>query len=267
MKPEPELYSVHFAKMYIRHILHTEEDLAARFCQRFLRRWQRLLCVYKEHHWRLTETEALRCADVAWALFSAVTEGKSGMIEQTGRILDNESREVIEVGDTTLFTGDGSKEVMLTWDALCLMLEEIEPLDEWQYAFDIASPHATMAYKAEVMDEVEEAVVVEEKPAEVSKVLTTTMSEEVMQKATDNSELTAFIAECVAVLERKSLEERQKGCHVLMRMVVERDIPLPPDLRERLVHLDDEKPQPTTLVFKDHSSYNPNAKDVNYYGK
>lgn len=220
--------------MHIRRIFHSESDLTLRLSQRFLRRWKRMLALYEKHHRGLSKAVALKCISVAWAFCSSVAEGNASVPYQIKDVLEHQTKEWIEIGGEPLAFDDEDTASQLIWDTVCLMLEEKEPQPEWQYAFDMAGIHAAYAYKKEVMEETEASF------GDIKAVRTTTISKEVSVKF---DEMTSISNE-IALLSNKSLAERQAGTKDIMRRVIAHGLVLPSDLREALLHLDDDKPQP-----------------------
>jgi len=256
--------------MYIRRIIHTDNDLAMRVSQRFMKRWHRLLRAYEKRHWKLSQAAAMKCVNVAWAVFSAVTEGNAALPANLENFFEHRTHEMIEVEGEPMYFDDSSIEEQLIWDSVCLMLEEVEPRPEWQYAYDIASPHAHMAYDAGVLgDEVEEAteIVAEAIAKPVFDVPTSTASREITAIASEKANMLKYIACQVELLQGKSLEERTRGSHLILRTMAANRLELPDELLAAVLALDDDIPTPfnQTINLYDHSQYIKQIDNQNMY--
>lgn len=142
--------------MRIRRIFHTFDELVKEFGSRFGRRLSRLMRAYHVRHPEVDITMAMRAASIAWAFVALVSDGDVARAGQFDDMLHGHAAEHVEMNERPLcYEADcASTEECLIWDTTCLMLEEFQAEVEMpQVAYDIACPHALMAYRREVMDE------------------------------------------------------------------------------------------------------------------
>ena len=134
--------------MNVRQIT-SEDRLIQRVGQCFVEKWRKLLSLYTARG-VLCHMTALRAASLALVFFDAAVEGNAQVVENFGRMLRAETSEQITIEGERIVVSDSLSEDFV-WDTAALMLEATTLAP--QRAFDIAMPHATFAYSAEVQRE------------------------------------------------------------------------------------------------------------------
>lgn len=221
--------------MYVRHVFHSEHELASHFGQRFYERWQKLLRAYRERKKMVGVTEALRVTSVALTFIGAVEAGDAGVVRDFDNVLHGHG-DMFLVDDTPLVANDDDSVIEpLMWDVACLMLDEHpEFVSTSQYAFDVASDHAWQAYN--VMDDAPTKVVYQTSAPEPEVVDEAPSVVDADQTTTELK----MLLDMMYAYRNKSMAERTNIRRTIMDTLFLRGIIVPKEIREEIWHFDDE---------------------------
>lgn len=199
--------------MQIRQYFHSEEDLAHKMGEDFVRRWKMLLERYTKYIDTM-RVNIMKVASLSFAFYSAAVDGNAELVHHFDDALHGYTKDVILLGDAPVRMYDDEC-INLVWDTAALMLEEDDELPRYaQYAYDEVGLHTKYAYKLPLVEKVVSAT--KHNEVKINYITNTTIPK--VKQEEDNVELTLTLSEIIDYAE--NLPPEQMGLAEAVKVVL-----------------------------------------------